>query len=466
MSMNRFSSSFAAASLAAVLAACSQPRPAVAPPAAPSEAQLVFAKAQTGETRLFAQGESGSGIAVALTPVGQRAEFGGSSGRTVVYGLLAQDGTLASVHQVSIDGTFASKLADLPAAAYRGMRGLHTASDGSLVVELALSSGARELHLSRAGALVRLAAGSFLTERAGELVYLAQAKSLSEGTGDVRAIRLDGSQGRALGGGDGDDQFHGVVSGTVLLTAHRSGAAEVRAASAGQSPKVRAGSAGVLFSGGMLVARRGTAVETLDAALNASAVALPSSAQPLAVLPDGRVAGFLSGQGLYAANSTAAVLLDGTKASAALAPHVVKSVSGDRLVYTASTDTGSFLRSARLDGTSSVQLAEGHGQQLLFTSESAGGRVVFYRTKGNEPGGWLSAVRFDGGVEKLRGDSSTGTLAAADHDIGGVTRSGRIVFEAELVEHQPPQLFVVEPDGAVRGLTGASAYATLSAIVE
>jgi hypothetical protein len=454
---------------AALLAACSQTRPAVPALAAPSEAQLVFAKAQPGETRLFAQGESGTGPAVALTPAGARAEFGGSAGRTVVYGLLAQDGTLASVHSVSIDGTGSAKLADLPAAQYRGLRGLHAASEGTLLVELAVSSGARELHAVRGGALVKLAAGSFLAERSGEVVYLAQAKSLADFTGDVRAIRVDGSAERALGGNDGDDQFHGVIAGAALLTAHRSGAAEVRSvtvASAGAAAKVRAGSAGVLFSGGVLVARHGAAVETLDGALNASAIALPSGAEAVAVLADGRVAGFVAGQGLYAANASASTLLDGTKASALLAPHVVRSASGDRLVFTVSTDAGSFLRSAKLDGTASVQLAEGHGQQLLFTSETAGGRVVFYRTKGNEPGGWLSSVRVDGGDEKILGDSATGTLAAADHDFGGVTRSGRIVFEAELIEHLPPQLFVVEPDGSVRGLTGASSYSTLSAIVE
>jgi hypothetical protein len=466
MSMQfRTSASVPALLAAALLAAC-QSRPAAPTPSAPSEAQLVFAKAQPGETRLFAQGESGAGAPLALTPAGARAEFGGTSGRTVVYGLLAADATLASVHSVSIDGTGTAKLADLPTAAYRGLRGLHAASDGTLLVELALASGARELYAVHAGALVKLAAGSFLTERSGEVVYLAQAQSLGDSTGDVRAIRVDGSADRALGGGDGDDQFHGVVSGTVLLTAHRSGAAEVRAVAPGAAAKVRAGSAGALFSGGVVVASRAGGLETLDGALTASPIALPTGAAPVAVLPDGRVAGFVAGQGVYAASATAAALLDSTKASAVLAPHVVRSASGDRLVYTVSTDTGSFLRSTRLDGSASVQLAEGHGQQLLFTSETAGGRVVFYRTKGNEPGGWLSSVRLDGGDERLLGDAATGTLFAADHDFGGVTRSGRIVFEAELVEHLPPQLFVVEPDGAVRGLTGASSYATLSAIVE
>jgi hypothetical protein len=461
---NRSSASVPALLAAALLSAC-QARPAAPAPVAPSEAQLVFAKAQPGETRLYAQGESGTTAAVALTPAGARAEFGGTAGRTVVYGLLAADATLASVHSVSIDGTGPVKLADLTAA-YRGLRGLHAASDGTLLVELALSSGARELHAVRAGKLLKLAPGSFLTERSGEVVYLAGAQSLGDLTGDIRAVRIDGSADRALGGNDGDDQFHGVVSGTVLLTAHRSGAAAVHAVAPGAAAKVRAGSAGVLFSGGLLVAARAGALETLDGALSASAVALPAGAAPVAVLPDGRVAGLVTGQGLYAASATASTLLDSTKASAVLAPHVLRSASGDRLVYTVSTDSGSFLRSTRLDGSGSVQLAEGRGQQLLFTSEAAGGRVVFYRTKGNEPGGWLSSVRAEGGDEKLLGDSATGTLAAADHDFGGVTRSGRIVFEAELVEHLPPQLFVVEPDGAVRGLTGASSYATLSAIVE
>ena len=68
--------------------------------------------------------------------------------------------------------------------------------------------------------------------------------------------------------------------------------------------------------------------------------------------------------------------------------------------------------------------------------------------------------------EPPRPGAVTGTLAAADHDFGGVTKAGRVVFEAELVEHQPPLLFVVEPDGSVRGLTAASSYATLSAISE
>ena len=449
---------------AALLAACSQsPK---APPAPPSDASVVFARASATETRLFAQPESG-GEAIALTPAGSRAEFGGTAGKRVIYGVLAADGTLASVRSVGLDGQGDVALGALTPAAYRGLRGLHVASDGSLLIELAQAAGARELRIARGGSapLATFAAGSWLGEAAGAVVYLANAQSLGDGVGDVRALRLDGSGDRLLGAGGGDDQFHGLSGSSALVTARRSGAAEVRSVPLdGAAAKVRAGSRGVLFSRGVLVAARGASLEKLDAALSATTLALPSGATALAVLPDGRVAGFLAGSGLLAADAAKATVLDTPAASSALAAHVL--ASGDRLVYTANGDTGSFLRSARLDGTGAALLSEGHGQTVLFTSEMGSGRVVFYKTKGNEPGGWLHSVRAEGGDERMLGDSASGTLAAADHDFGGVTKAGRIIFEAELVEHQAPRLFVVEPDGTLRGLTGAGSYATLSAIVE
>ena len=454
---------------AALLSACSQSqKPTPVGPVVSNGAEVVFARVGATETRLFAQPESG-GEAIALTPAGARAEFGGTAGKRVIYGVLAADGTLAAVRAVGLDGQGDAALGTLAPAAFRGLRGLHVTGDGSLVLELARASGARELRIARGSApLAAFASGSWLGEAAGVIAYLANAQSLGDGVGDVRAIRLDGSADRLLGAGGGDDQFHGFAGASAVLTAHRSGATEVRSVPLdGSAAKVRAGSRGVLFfSGGALVAARGAALEKLDASLAATTIALPAGTTALAVLPDGRVAGFAAGSGLLAADSAKATVLDATDATSALAAHVLHTANGDRLVYTANGATGSFLRSARLDGGGAALLAEGHGQEVLFTSALSTGRIVFYKTKGNEPGGWLHSVRAEGGDERMLGDGASGTLTAADHDFGGVTKAGRIVFEAELVDHQPPQLFVVEPDGAVRGLTGGGSYATLSAIVE
>ena len=100
---------------------------------------------------------------------------------------------------------------------------------------------------------------------------------------------------------------------------------------------------------------------------------------------------------------------------------------------------------------------------MLFSSALPGGRVVFYRTNGVEPGGWLSSARIDGGDERLVGDDATGTRRAADHDFGAVTGAGRLVFEAELHEGTAPQLFVVESNREVRRLTAAGTDTTTTA---
>ena len=178
----------------------------------------------------------------------------------------------------------------------------------------------------------------------------------------------------------------------------------------------------------------------------------------LALLADGRVAGFVKGAGVMADGQ----VLDNFSADTVVAAHAFS----DRLVYTANNFTGSYLRSARLDAGGAVTLSEGHGQELLFESELPGDRILFYRTKATEPGGWLSTVALGGGGERVVGDDLTGTRKAADQDFGGVTRAGRLIFEAELQEGTKPQLFIVEPGGEVRALTGAGTSATLSALVE
>jgi hypothetical protein len=50
--------------------------------------------------------------------------------------------------------------------------------------------------------------------------------------------------------------------------------------------------------------------------------------------------------------------------------------------------------------------------------------------------------------------------------MGGLTRAGRLVFEAELVEHAAPRLFILDTGGEIRSLTPDGSSATLSAVLE
>lgn len=451
---------------AALLAGCAQSSKSPAPttPPAASEATVVFTRTSASETRLYAQAESGTGDAVPLSPAGARAEFGGQlSSRRVLYTLHAQDGSVKEFRAVGLDGAGDATLGAPAAGAVRGVRALKLAGE-VLLLQVARADGAAELLASKAGAaLAHLANGRLLAVAGDQVAYLANPASAVAEVGDVRAVRLDGAADRALGAGGQDDEFHGLVGSVALLTARRSGSAEVRAVDlASGAAKVRAGSRGERFAGAALVAQRGSSWEKLDAALAAAALKLPAAARPLALLPDGSVAAFVPGTGLVAADDKAARSLDAFAAAQAHSARVVRS----RLVYTANDAAGSHLRSALLDGSGAVTLASGAGSEMRFSSELAGSRVLFYRTKGTEPGGWLHSVKLEGGDERSIGSDASGTLAAADHDFGGVTRSGRIIFEAELKEHAPSQLFVVDADGSVRGLNGANAFATIAAIVE
>jgi hypothetical protein len=51
-------------------------------------------------------------------------------------------------------------------------------------------------------------------------------------------------------------------------------------------------------------------------------------------------------------------------------------------------------------------------------------------------------------------------------DFGAITKAGRLLFEAELHDRDPRQVYVVEPMGEARTLTPDGGYATLSAVLE
>jgi hypothetical protein len=425
------------------------------PQQAPAEATVVFSQVESGAARLYAVGESGS-MPLALTPAGVRAAYCGSLARKIVWAELAADATVVSLHSDDV------ALGRLPAGKYRSAGGAKALGDAVLVQAQRADGTGAELLVSRNGAVATLAQGRFLGISGDRVAYLAHATSASIEAGDVRSVRADGTGDLALGGGAGQDLFHGIANGSIFLTVNGA-SPEVRSVSFdGSVLHSRPGSMGLLFARGTVVAARGTGFELLDAAMSAGSLQLPPGANPLALLDDGRVAAHVVGTGLLAADAKGARLLDGFSAAGARSAHQI----GDRIVYTANGSAGSFLRSARIDGSAAATVAEGHGQEVRFTSALPAGRVLFYRTKALEPGGWLASARIDGGDERLIGDDSTGTRRAADHDFGAVLGSGRLVFEAELQEGQPPRLYIVEPMGEVRTLTAQGTYATLSAVLE
>jgi hypothetical protein len=436
-------------------------------------AEIVYATAE-GLTQIYAMPETPGAARVALTPSGKRAAYVGALGTTpkesplpatrllqVVYALVADDASITSLRKVSVDGTADVALAELPAATWTNPAGAWQTQDGTLIVQLSHldGSGASLLAVGGGNASV-LADGRFLAVAGNRVAYLANATSVTSPAGDVRSVGADGNANLALGGGDADDLFHGVSGDKLIFTAHHTATTpELRIAGIdGVSTLARAGSKGLLFSEGSIVASRSDAFEKIGLDLHVQPLPLLSGAQVLALLPDGRVAAFVKGAGVMANGQ----VLDARAADAALAPHLF----GDRLVYTLNDSTGSYLRSAKIDGSGATALAEGHGQQLLFEAELPFGRVLFYRTKATEPGGWLSTVSVAGGGESLVGDDITGTRKAADQDFEGLTRAGRLVFEAELTEGTKPRLFVVEGSGEIRGLTSDGSSATLSAVLE
>ncbi|MGZ6142207.1 MAG: hypothetical protein ACXWLM_02660 [Myxococcales bacterium] len=422
---------------------------------------VVVYQTASGVTRLHAVPETPGSTAVALTPADQRVAFCGAIGGTsVVYALVGDDASVSGLHQVNLDGTGDVPLASVAPATWTSPGGAWRTADGTIVVQLSrLDGGGPELLAISGGAVTSLALGRFAALSGNRIAYLANATSAAS-VGDVRTVGSDGSANLALGGGDGDDELHGFVEGKLVFTAHHSQAApELRiAALDGAGVLSRAGSKGLLLSGSTVVAERAGGFEKVGVDLYVKPVSLLGGAQVLALLADGRVAAFVKGAGVMADGQ----VLDSFTADTVVAPHAF----ADRLVYTANNFTGAYLRSARLDAGGAVTLSEGHGQELLFESELPGNQVLFYRTKATEPGGWLSTVALGGGGEKVVGDDLTGTRKAADQDFGGVTKAGRLVFEAELTEGQAPGLFIVEPGGGVRSLTAAGTAATLSAVVE
>jgi hypothetical protein len=103
---------------------------------------------------------------------------------------------------------------------------------------------------------------------------------------------------------------------------------------------------------------------------------------------------------------------------------------------------------------------------VLFSALVPGGRALFFRTGGAEIGGRLSTVALDGSAERVVGDDATGTTHAADHDFGALSAGGRLFFEAELFEHAPPRIYVVEPGGAVRALSDRAVYTSIATLLQ
>ena len=447
----RFTAAFAALSLFACAKGQTTAHPAI----------LVYQAVESGLTHLYAVSELPGSKAVALTPADQRAAFCGALGNdSAVYALVGDDASVTGLHQVGLDGKGDVPLASLTPATWTSPGGAWRTADGTIVVQLSRLDGkGPELLAIANGAVTSLALGRYLALSGNRIAYLSDATSAAN-VGDVRTVGADGTANLALGGGDGDDDFLGFVSDKLVFTAHHTGdAPELRIAGLdGAGVLSRAGSRGLLLSGSTVVAARAGGFEKVGVDLYVKPVSLLAGAQVMALLPDGRVAAFVKGAGVMADGQ----VIDTFGADTVIAPHAYS----DRLVYTANNFTGAYLRSAKLDATGAATLSEGHGQELLFESEMPGSQVLFYRTKGTEPGGWLSTVALGGGGEKVVGDDLTGTRKAADQDFGGVTRAGRLVFEAELQEGQAPELFVVEPGGEVRSLTAAGSAATLSAVVE
>lgn len=431
------------------------------PPAA--LATVVYTAKDSGATRLFAISESG-GTPVPLSPAGQGVAFAAAlADRRSIYAATAGDGTLLSLHGVSPDGKSTSALGALPARNWNGVDGAWLAADGSVVVEaLRADGGGFDLLVSRRGAASLLAHGRFLALAGDRVAFLKNERSAGSGMGDVGSIRLDGSGELLLGGGGARDRFLSFAAGQLLFTSHAGSAPQVRSVALdGSNARVRVGSDGVLAGGALLVAVRDNALERLDASLAPTPLQLPSTASPLLLLEDGRLVARVAGTGLVLADAQGVRTLDAFDGDSALEAHL----AGDDLFYTANTASGTFLRAVHLDGASGRTLSKGVGQALGFIA-LLGGRALFYRTKGTEAGGWLATVGLDGKGETLVGDDATGTRRAADMDFGAITKAGRLLFEAELHDRDPRQVYVVEPMGEVRALTGDGAYATLSAVLE
>jgi hypothetical protein len=459
---------FSSAAVVASLLACAKGAPTALP------AEIIYATPEGGLSRLYATPETPGATRTPLTPAAQRAAFVGALGETpkdaavpatralqVIYALVADDASLTSLRKIGIDGKADVALADLPAATWTHAAGTWQTQDGTILVQLSRIDGSGPSLLAvRDGGASVLASGQFLAMAGNRVAYLANSTSAAATVGDVRSVGADGSANLALGGGDADDLFHGVAGDKLLFTAHHTKTTpELRITGVdGVTTLSRAGSRGLLLSGSTVVAARADGFEKIGLDLRVSPVSLLSGAQVLALLADGRVAAFVKGAGVMAGSQ----VLDNWAADTVVAPHQF----GDRLVYTMNSAGGSYLRSAKTDGSGATGLSEGHGQELLFEAELPGNRALFYRTKGTEPGGWLASVPVTGGAEALLGDDITGTRKAADQDMGGLTRAGRLVFEAELFEHAAPRLFIADTGGEIRGLTPDGSSATLSAVLE
>ena len=417
------------------------PSPAPAPAASgPSLASVVFAARDTQE--LFAVAEDGS-QPLRLSREGARAAFAGVlPGRRVLYGVRAADASLASLESVGVDGTARQDLGALPPGRFSRIAALrHHRRALALELGRAAEPGKTDVVVVRAGqAPVVVAEDASLAALAGGRVAYGAG-------GTLASAALDGSDVRTLGAGDGQDRLVEARGGRLLVTLHANGLGDVRIVKLDGSERVDLGTPEADDRAfGFAGDTRAILTHGTDAARSVAVVGVDGSSERSLAVGASPALVTAAGELLFgddAGSLRAVALAEGAgrllDASAGKKLTGAREV-GDRVFFVGGM-TGLELRTARLDGHGAVALCAQPGWQPFFGGVTAEGRAVFYRAlAGQLEGGRLFSVKLDGtdlqpfGETVQNPDGSPFTTPLADQDFEAVTPAGRVIFEAEFQE--------------------------------
>ncbi len=438
------------------------PTPSLALGKAP--ASIVFTSyGKESQREVLAALEDGSRAPVRLSRPDTVSSFAAAlPGRRVLVAAHAADGAIAALDDVSVDGSDRRELGAWPAGRWKKV--LQAKADGdaaALVLTRADAPEKTELVAVRSGAApVVLAEGATLVAAAaGRVAYVTAGK--------LSSAKLDGSDVRPLGGDDGQDQVMEVRGDRLLLTLHAGGAGDVRVVRIDGSERADLGAPadddrGIAFAtDDRIVLAHGPAGHRVLAAAGVDGkgeVALTPAdgdAQAVAIAPGGDVV-FTDAAGALravAAAGGATRLLD----AGAGTPVKSAKVAGGRVFFSGGS-TGHALRTAKLDGSGATELCAEPTWLPFFSALTPGDRVVFYRAlAGQLEGGRLYTVKLDGSDRRPLGeavvnrDGTPFANAPEDQDFEAVTPSGRVVLEAEF-EGIASHLLVSDGDPGARRL--------------
>lgn len=420
---------------------------------------VFIARVMTDGDRLAVVSEAG-GAHTMLTPAGQRVGFSGmASACEVIYARHSDGiGNISEFRTVWLDGTHDRLLATVTQTGIRNIGNAVVTEDGTIVIDVMDTSEPlrRGTMAIKDGVATYLGKGERAAILNGHLVYTRY--DVDPNKLDARAIKLDGTGDKRIGGGVFGDRIVGIHQGhVVLMSFDAEQGTNVSFADDLQGSRLEyAGRAGAILGGRLFGWNAANQLVQLNAQLEATTYDAGQWAAPIALVDDTTllVQSDSRGIGTLALTPGATMtVIDADTANRSLGQRrgVVGTGDARRFVYAIYLDEGNSVRSIKLDGSSRIELSDQPFAGIDGMHEN-GTVLLSVSTETSETFFTVPAV---GGTPQQLVAPAGLTLHSPRF-----TKSGRIVFNAMVEETLASRLVVFDAEGVGSTLdVGGEGYA-------